>query len=72
MSFDCANYNCNQWRSQSKNWGGAKNTILSRKTHVKAQEILVDWALTEPNVPKQAISRLCKNLNCILPEVPCK
>ena len=34
-------------------------------------EILVDWALTEPNVPKQAISRLCKNLNCVFPEVLC-
>jgi len=34
-------------------------------------QILVDWALTEPNVPKQAISRLRKNLDCVLPEVPC-
>jgi len=34
-------------------------------------QILEDWALTEPNVSKQAISRLCKSPNCVLPEVPC-
>jgi len=34
-------------------------------------QILVDWTLTEPNVSKQAISKLCKSLNCVLLKVPC-
>jgi len=48
----------------------AENQTCSPEAKTFCQ-ILVYWALTEPNVPKQAISRLCKNLNCVLPEVPC-
>jgi len=81
-SDECAEIHCDSHSDESEtldeysveevteNPNVAENQNCSPEAKTVCQ-ILVDWALTEPSVPKQAISRLCKNLNCVLPEIPC-
>ena len=71
-SDECAEIHCDSHSDESEtldeysveevteNPNVAENQNCSPKAKTVCQ-ILVDWAQTQPNVPKQAISRLCKN-----------